>query len=119
MHEWKGREGKGIWKGRGEGEDASLTREALIPDDWRPSAATTGKAKALGLTDDDIAKAIAKFTANHRGKGATARRTTAAPPASRRSRTSGAKPRTPRSLRLRCRCRCVIVSPKPQRWQPK
>jgi hypothetical protein len=50
-------------------ESERARAEISIPEDWRPSAATTGKAKALGLTDDDLTKITAKFKTNYRAKG--------------------------------------------------
>ena len=54
----------------GGGEERTPPRAGeKLSEDWKPSAAVLAKVKALGLTDDDIAKAIPKFVANYRAKG--------------------------------------------------
>lgn len=64
-------EGKGKDQGKeGKGACETRAREAFqISEDWKPDDACVSKAKALGLTDTDIANMVDRFVPYSRGKG--------------------------------------------------
>lgn len=66
LSEGKGREGS--MEGKGVGALARAPAASPIPEDWKPSSATSTKAKVLGLTDADLRKMLTRFVPLYRSK---------------------------------------------------